>query len=171
MNFDRPILKIIPSRTDILLERLSILGLAFVWIFTIIQYLKFPNIIPIHFNAKGFANNYGDKTIIFLVPTIISVIFIGITILNKFPHIFNYIKKITAENALTEYTKATKLLRVIKLIIVVFTVILTIDICESAKAGQSKLPWWIIPIFMISMILPIFISLYPSSKNKEKQGS
>ncbi|MEP7165982.1 MAG: DUF1648 domain-containing protein [Ferruginibacter sp.] len=102
MNFERPILKIKPSGTDILLDRLSSLGLIFLWIFTVVQYSKLPDTIPIHFNASGNIDNYGNKLSIFLLPAIISIVFVGLTILNKYPHIFNYIHKITAENAVNE---------------------------------------------------------------------
>jgi hypothetical protein len=40
------------------------------------------------------------------------------TVLNRFPHIFNYTTTITEENALREYTRATRLVRYLKLTMV-----------------------------------------------------
>jgi uncharacterized membrane protein len=170
MSFERPILKLTPTKSDILLDRLSLLGLLFSWIFTIFQYSKLPSIIAIHFSSNGNADNFGDKATIFILPAIISIVLIGLSVLCRYPHTFNYMQKITKENAIIEYTKATRLIRIIKLIIVAFTVILTFDIIQSAKAGHSNLPWWIIPVFIFSMISPIIISVSLSSNNRQKHG-
>jgi O-antigen/teichoic acid export membrane protein len=77
---------------------------------------------------------------------------------------------ITAENAMEEYTKATGLLRVIKLIVVIFTLIIIFFIVQSAKAGHSTLSWWILPVFIAAMIIPVVISIFNAFKNKRPYG-
>jgi len=168
MDFERPIIKIIPSRPDILLDRISLLTIIALWIFTIVQYFQLPVSIPIHFNLKAEIDNYGDKATIFILPAIISIVFAGLTVLNKFPHIFNYPRSITADNAVEEYTKATRLIRIIKLVIAVFALLISFFIVQSAKARHSALPMWIIPVFMIAMIAPVVATVSSSFKNKQK---
>jgi uncharacterized membrane protein len=167
MDFERPMIKIIPSRADILLDRISLLTIIALWIFTIVQYFQLPDSIPIHFNIKAEIDNYGNKATIFILPAIISIVFAGLTVLNKFPHIFNYPRSITGDNAVQEYTKATRLIRIIKLVIAVFTLLISFFIAQSAKAGHSTLPVWIVPIFMIAMIAPILMTFFSTAKNKK----
>jgi uncharacterized membrane protein len=143
---------------------LSLLGLVFIWIFCIAEYAKLPEIIPTHFNVQGEADDHGSKASIFILPAIISLVYILLTILNKYPHLFNYPQTITADNAKEAYTKATQLLRIIKLIIIVFTVIIMLDMVRSAKDGHSKLTWWIIPVFILAMIIPVIISVKSAFK-------
>jgi uncharacterized membrane protein len=166
MTFERPTIKLIPSRTDILLDRTCLWIIIALWIFTIVQYCALPATIPIHLNAKAEIDNYGSKATIFLLPVIISIVVGGLTILNRYPHIFNYPRSITAANAVQEYTRATRLIRIIKLIIVIFTLLISFFIAQSAKAGHSTLPTWILPVFMIAMIAPIISTVFSSAKKK-----
>ena len=167
---NRPIIPLIPSRSAQLLDRLSLLGLVFIWIYCIAQYTKLPDIIPTHFNMKGLPDDHGSKASIFMLPAIISLVYILLTFLNRYPHLFNYPQSITADNAKEAYTSATKLISIIKLIIIIFTVILSIDIVRSAKSGESTLTWWIIPAFILAMIIPVFITIRDSFKSKPKSS-
>jgi len=93
-------------------------------------------------------------------------VFVLLTILNRYPHIFNYPQSITEANAKAMYTSATTLLRIIKLIIVVFTMLIMIEMIRSARAGHSQLTWWFIPAFVLSLLIPVVISIYTSFKKK-----
>lgn len=170
MESQRPVLKLIPSKLDRALDKLCILGLIILWIFTITEYLKLPEVIATHFNTAGEADNHGSKTTLFILPVIITVVVPGMTLLNKYPHIFNYTQKITEENAVQQYTIATRLTRTIKLIITVFALFLMFEITRSATSNSSKLQWWAIPIFMFSMIIPVIISLYWFKNGKKKHN-
>ena len=67
---------------------------------TVANYFELPEIIPTHYNEAGEADSYGDKLNILALPIISTLLFIGLTILNKRPHLFNYPSEITKENAL-----------------------------------------------------------------------
>lgn len=168
MSFQRPVIKIKLSRTDIITDRLSLIFIVMTWVFTFIQYPSLPKIIPVHFDLKGNINYYGNKGTIFILPIIITIVVTGLSFLNKYPHVFNYPYKITPENALASYIKATRLLRILKLIISVFTLAIIFEMIRSAKTGHSTFQWWLIPLFMCSMIIPVIISLYDLSKSKKR---
>jgi hypothetical protein len=164
MNADRPKITLKLSQLDKLLEALSIAGMIFMWVYVLLEYSSLPAIIPIHFDLRGNIDNYGDRWTIFLLPAIISIVFAGLTILTKYPHVFNYTRKITTGNAMVEYTSATRTIRVIKFVIVLFLNIIVYNVVQSAKTGHSTLPAWTIIAFMIAMFLPVMISLYLSWK-------
>jgi uncharacterized membrane protein len=155
---ERPRLTLQPSKLDISLDVISLMALLFIWIYTIVQYANLPAIIPTHFDINGKIDDYGSKAVIFILPSIITVVLIGLSLLNKYPHIFNYTTKITKDIAQQQYTIATRLLRIIKMVIVLFTSVLMVDIINATKTGYSLLHWWVILIFMMAMILPIVFS-------------
>lgn len=124
MNTFRPKFKIPFSKTDWILEGIGLLLLAMIWIVVIMSYQQLPHQIPIHFNSIGEADSLGDKSMIFVLLVILTVLFIILTIINCFPHQFNYLTTITEENAHKEYTKATKMIRFLKIgIVLIFGII------------------------------------------------
>ena len=107
------------TKVDMASEIISWVLIIFIWILTITNYLNFPDIIATHYNDAVNADELVEKWIIFTLPLVVTVLFVGMSILNKFPHIYNYPINITKENAFTQYTNATRLIRYLKLIVVV----------------------------------------------------
>ena len=121
----RPKLKLELNQTDKIIEIIGSITVLGIWIFTIVNYFDLPEIIPTHYNGAGKANGFGKKEAILILPTISTMIFIGITILNKYPHVFNYPDTITEKNALFQYTNMTRMLRFLKLsVVIIFGVII-----------------------------------------------
>lgn len=121
----RPRIKITPSSLDNKLELTSKIFLAIIWAFSLYIFWISPSIIPSHFNASGQADDYGNKLILLILPTLGTLFYFGLSKLNKYPHTFNYMVKITADNAEKQYTIATRILRFLKLaILVMFSLIL-----------------------------------------------
>ena len=131
--------------------------LVFMWGLTAFTYSRLPAIIPIHYNSAGEADNYGKRETIILLPVIATIIFIGITQLNKHPYLFNYTVKITAENAPRQYSLATRMLRYLKLsIMIIFTVIVLVTYLYAA--GLSNGPGaWFLPFLFGIIFLPMII--------------
>lgn len=93
MKTGRPKLKVPLEGLDIVLDLLSATLLILLVVFTAMSYSELPDTIPTHFNAKGEADGYSEKSMLWLIPTLSLVLYIGLFILNKFPHIHNYIGK------------------------------------------------------------------------------
>ena len=151
---NRPILKISLTPVDKALEIFGWFTLAVLWCFTIYSYSKLPDIIPIHFNAHGQVNGRGSKATIFILPVIASIVFAGMTILNKYPHIFNYPANLTNENALRQYTNATSMLRYIKSIIVVIFLLIVLFTYWTAIGKTSGLGVWFVPLTFVMIACP-----------------
>ncbi len=121
-----------------------------------------PDTIPIHFNASGRADSYGNKGTIFILPIIASIVFIGLTILNQYPHIFNYLTEITEANAVYQYSIVTRMIRFFKVLIaVLFTIIVSITFLTSIHIINGIGSWFlplIIAVFFIPALYCIAIS-------------
>ena len=152
---ERPKLKLELTKTDKIVEITGWFSVAAIWSLIIITYNNLPNIIPIHYNITGEINRHGGKINILLLPLTATVIFVGLTILNKFPHIFNYLNNITKENALRYYTEATKLIRSLKLLFVIIFGFLEFGTIQVATGKADGLGTW----FLLSMIGVCFIPL------------
>ena len=86
-----------------ILSLLSVLGAVVLYI---IYWIKAPNIVPIHYNIYGEADGYGSKTVLVILPILSVLMYVGLTILKKYPHIFNFPITVTEQNALSLYKMA-----------------------------------------------------------------
>ena len=162
----RPKIKLTLSPLDNTLELTSKLFLVFMWSLTLYIFIKLPTIIPIHFNALGKADNYGNKITLLILPLIATIIYFAITQLNKQPHILNYMTTITKENAQKEYTSATRFLRFLKLVILlIFSLIILFTYLTSSSVADGS-GFWFLPITFGLLLIPTVISISQSFKKK-----
>jgi len=163
---ERPRLKIELTISDKIFEFVGWLLVILVWGLTIMNYSNLPNTIPTHYNALGQADAFGGKASILLLPIVATVLFIGITIINKFPHIFNYPINITKDNALRQYTNATRLLRYFKLIIVFIFGLVSYQSIRHANEQIYGLGPWFLPLIMLLIFVPLIYFIFRSFKTK-----
>lgn len=156
---ERRILKIELSFLDKFWEILGWLILILFWIMTALNYSNFPNSIPTHFDFAGTPDGFGEKSTIFVLAVLSSVLFIGMTILNRFPHIFNYPTKITSENAERQYTIATRLIRYLKLIVVFTFSTIGLMTLLTTNNKLSGLGIWFLPLFIGIVIIPMIYAI------------
>jgi uncharacterized membrane protein len=92
------------------LKVLSVLLMAilFGYIFYIWNYL--PAKVPTHFNGAGRIDGWGGKGSLWMLPIIGLLLFMILSSLGRFPHIFNYPVTITEENAPKLYLEARRML-------------------------------------------------------------
>lgn len=156
------------SRFDKNLEMISKIFLIVMWGLTLYTFLRLPTTIPIHFNASGQADSYGNKTTHLILPALATIIYFGLTQLNKYPHIFNYMPKINENNAEKQYTIATRLLRFLKLsIVLIFSWIILFTYLTTIGVANG-LGLWFLPLTEGLLLIPIVISISKSLKKKNK---
>jgi uncharacterized membrane protein len=115
----RPKINIELTAFDRKVEGFALAILILMWIGTMVFFERLPEVIPSHFSLSGKADGFRDKTSIFFLPLIATIIYIGMTLINRHPHLYNYLSPVTSENAQGIYTSATRMIRVLKLIIIV----------------------------------------------------
>ena len=127
-----------------------------------------PETIPTHFNFKGEADGYGSKSDLWILPGIAILIYSLFSILNRFPHIHNYMVNITEENAMKNYRFSSRMLRFVLLsVLVLFTLIQHKIITYDGSGNISMGNWLNSFIIGIIAILPIFIIVYQYKINKK----
>lgn len=167
MNKDRPRIKVPFQGFDIVLELISISLLLLMWVYLIIEYQNLPKIIASHFNAKGEPDSYSNKMYLWFIPILSTGMYIGLFILNKYPHIHNYMVNITEENALKNYQFSTRIVRVVNTLTIIMFVYIIYYIVQSVKQHEIQFSNWFLPIVIsFSILLPIGIFLYNRKLNK-----
>ncbi|MGL2963420.1 DUF1648 domain-containing protein [Flavobacterium sp. RSB2_4_14] len=151
--------------TDKFLEVMGLLVLIFFWIFTLSNYNQLPEIIPTHFGAEGKPDEYGAKWTIFTLPTVSSILYIGLTIAIRFPHHFNYLVTITEENAEKQYTLVTRLLLMLKLMVLLVFLLLDFQTVQIALGQPDIFGRWFLLIVFGMVFVPLFYFLIQTSKN------
>jgi uncharacterized membrane protein len=162
----RPKLNIELTAADKAIEAICLLSLIALWISTVVFFPHLPDQIPTHFNASGEADVNGSKTQIFTLPAIATILYIGLTIVNRHPHIYNYVTPVTAKNARQLYTFATRLIRALKLVVVlIFSGIVLMTFHVSLR-GSKNIGWWFLPLAMALMALPVILYLVKMLKDR-----
>lgn len=150
---ERPRIRIPLSSADKIIEAVSLLLLLIIWAAILLTFEKLPEQVPLHFNASGEIDRYGKKTELFIVPIIATMLYVGLSFLNQYPHIFNYMRKVHRRNAKILYTNSTKMLRLLKLILmIIFGAIVFISF-RAAFTGVG-LERWFLPVAIVLLLLP-----------------
>ncbi len=163
---ERPKIKLALSTTDKLIEIIGWLSVIGIWVSTVANYSALPEKIPIHYNAAGEADGFGGKVTILTLPLIATILFVSMSVLNKYPEIFNYPTTITEENARTQYNSATRLIRVIKAIIVLIFTVISYRTIQTATSKADGLGVLFLPITLALIFIPIIYYVYKSFKAK-----
>lgn len=160
MSKQRPIIKIELSKSDKIIETIGIVILILLWIYVIYNYYTLPDTINTHFNAQGKPDGKGDKSFIIVFPIFTTIMNIILTTINQYPENFNYMVEITEENALEQYTKATKMIRILKIIITCMFTYISWKVINNTGVNI----FIIILMFLAIIINILYFSLKKSKK-------
>ena len=97
MKTNRPRVDVPLQSIDILLDIISATLIILMIVYVATSYGELPDIIPSHFNGKGEIDGHSEKTTLWFLPAISIAMFIGLFILNKYPHMHNYMQNLSNE--------------------------------------------------------------------------
>ncbi len=146
---EQPQINIPTQAIDRILEMLAILGLITLVSIPIVYYLDLPSQIPIHYDAQGVVDTYGDKILLLVLTAIGTVLFLLLTFLNTRPHKFSYPTKITSNNAFVQYRLATRLIRFLKTISMLAFAFISYQTVDTALGLANGLGTWFLPVLLI----------------------
>jgi uncharacterized membrane protein len=160
----QPKLDIPRLQTEYLLDFLSAGVFLFSIIFLFLNWNYIPETIPTHFGITGKADTWGNKYTILLFPSILLILFTGLTILIRYPHIYNYLFPITEVNVHRQYKLARIFICMLKLeLILLFTFLELITIFVATGKAEG-LGIEFLPIFMIMIFGTIGTYIWQSYK-------
>ena len=137
-------MKINKNRYDIFVEIICLTLLIGTLIYLFINWNSIPDEIPGHYNAMGEIDRMGRKGELFVVPIVNWLMYLGITLIEKFPEVWNTGVKVTKKNKERVYRTLKNMLSTMKLIIVAVFTYITINSAQSLS-----LPVWFLPVFLV----------------------
>lgn len=134
------------SKYDIVINLICLLLLFGVVAYLAINWNSIPDKVPGHYNAVGEVDRWGNKGEILVLPITGWIMYIGITVLEHFPQMWNTGVAVTEENKTRIYRILKNMIVTTKLLVVSVFVYLAIN-SMSAKA----LSIWFLPVFLVLM--------------------
>ena len=102
------------NKLDTIAEVFCMILLIVTTLYTIYMYIQLPEKIPIHYNAAGVIDRYGNKLEIFILLIVTWVMYIGLSLLTRVPQFWNTGVSVTAENKDRVYLILKNMLNIIK---------------------------------------------------------
>ncbi|UOR11182.1 DUF1648 domain-containing protein [Halobacillus amylolyticus] len=139
---NQPRIKLPASTFEKFSTLLSFLAIVVAFIYLFIVWTRIPDTIPVHFSVSGEPDRYGGKWSVVALPIISLFIWVTFTMLEKYPHVHNYIVNINENNAGAQYKNAVLMLSMLKLVIVLTFSYLTWASIQIGLGYQESLGLW-----------------------------
>lgn len=152
MFSDRPIFRLPWRPLDRVLEGLSLLGLVLVLVLPAVSYAELPETIPIHFSATGEPDGWGGRAMIFLMPGLGVVLYGLMTFVGRMPHRYNYLWKITEENAPRQYALAVRMMALVKFEVTWLLAFLAWMMVRTADGSRDGLGVLFLPVIAVVLL-------------------
>jgi len=96
------------------LEIAYVIGILAMLFAIVMYWAALPDQIPTRFGARGIPVAWSDKVALIRQLFVVVLISAGLTVLSRYPHLFNYPWRITEQNIRAQYLLARTLLNWIK---------------------------------------------------------
>lgn len=151
---ERPKLKIPKTRFELFFDGVTILlfGLSIVYLVSVWSLL--PAEVPAHYNMAGEVDRWGSKWEMVIVPIIALMMWIGMAVLERYPHVYNYLN-LTKDNVRAQYKNARLMLNVVKNIIVLLFAYMTWNDAQVALGNSESLGSSFAFIFLGTIFIPM----------------
>lgn len=141
------------NKLDTIAEVFCMILLIVTTSYTIYMYIQLPEKIPIHYNAAGVIDRYGNKLEIFILLIVTWVMYIGLSLVTRVPQFWNTGVSVTAENKDRVYRILKNMLKIIKMEIIVIFCYLIYN-----TTTLYNLPKWFVPVFLVLLFSTMLIS-------------
>ena len=137
----------------------SIVFLIYVW-------NTLPNEVPAHYNASGEVDRWGSKYELLILPIIGALMAVLMQFIEKFPELHNYPERLNANNVKEFYLLSRKMANSIKNITLFIFALMLVQSISIALEWGNPLGKWLLPIIVISVLIPIVLGIINQRKIK-----
>lgn len=160
----RPQLLIEREGIDRFLDLLGVSALIFLIIYPLINYGQLPEEFPRHF-TDGKVDAYGPKPMVWLMPALGALLYLGLRYLTRIPHRFNYAVKITDENAHQQYKIGSRMIRAVNTMVVLLISFASYMSIEIALGRTQELSPYFDILFVTGLFAVVAYYFYKSVKS------
>jgi uncharacterized membrane protein len=162
----RPKLDIPYTQFELYCEIVAVVVLIGIAFYLAAIWTKLPAQIPGHFNIMGQPDRWDGRNSIFWMLGITAALYVGISVLQRFPHIYNYPFGLTPQNVHRQYQLARQLLVLIKTEIVCSFVFIQWGIMHVARGLSQTMGPWVVPIMIVAILTTIVQYCIRASKSR-----
>jgi len=119
-------------------------------IYLVAVWSSLPDQIPGHYDFAGNVTRYDGRGTLLVVPIINWILFLGISLVELFPNIWNTGVKVTAENRARVYRILRNMIVTLKFSVVVSFLFLSVN-----QTLGGSLPGWYTPALLSLMFVPM----------------
>lgn len=156
----RPVLNIPLSPTEVFLEAFAAIGLVTILVLTYRYWPVVPSMIPTHFGVTGMADAWGGKETLLLLPTVSVLMYATMTLISRYPQLYNYPWPITGQNAEIQYRLARSFMVCSKTEIMWLFTFIQWKTVQTAAGKAEGLGTAFLPVFLVFIIGTLAIYLY-----------
>ena len=158
---EQPIILDLPfTSQDLALEAAAIGGLLLSIGMLILFWSQLPASVPTHFGVSGDVDGWGDKRTLLIFPSVSLILYVMLTIVNWYPHKFNYPWPITAQNARDQYQLARSLLAWLKVETIMLFAFLEWTTIRTALGQVNGLGVIFLPFVLVIIFGTVGIYFY-----------
>ena len=150
--------KTIFSKITNLISLLSVVGIV---LYVIITWKNIPDMIPGHYNIAGEIDKYSSKNSIWILIVVQILLFTMMSVLERFPNIWNTGVKITEENRERVYTNLRNMQTYLKMMIMIYFSYMTFQ-----SIGGGNLHSMSVFVFLVLVFGGMAIFLVKIFKNR-----
>lgn len=158
----QPKIRVELTEADQVLEAMAALGVALSVTALLTYWHRIPSRVPVQFNFYGKPTEWGPKNALLLLCGLVVLSYLLITILNRFPHAFNYLVPITEKNARRQYAIATRSIRWLKLELVWGYGYLLAACIRTSLNPSSHLSPWFMPVLLGAVFITLAVMIVGS---------
>ena len=114
-----------------------------------------PAVIPTHFGADGQVNGFGPRATLLMLPSVALLMFVMLEVLQRYPRIYNYAWPITEENAARQYALASRLMGVIRAMLVCLFSYVSWQTTRAAAGDPGGLGAGFLPLMLLGTFGPL----------------
>ena len=146
------------SKITNLISLLSVVGIV---LYVIITWKSIPDMIPGHYNIAGEIDKYSSKNSIWILIVVQILLFTMMSVLERFPNIWNTGVKITEENRERVYTNLRNMQTYLKMMIMIYFSYMTFQ-----SIGGGNLHSMSVFVFLVLVFGGMAIFLIKIFKNR-----
>lgn len=154
-------MKINRTGYDIVVNIICVGLLLGIVVYLMFSWERIPEKIPGHYNVAGDIDRWGSKEELLILLIITWIMYIGLTVIEKFPQMWNTGVQVTEQNKEQVYRILKKLLETVKLVTVAAFSFITVN-----SSIAIELPLWYLPLFLILMFGSIIFFIIKLKKVK-----
>lgn len=161
---ERPKLALPKTRFEIIFDCLTLCVLLVTLGYLVTIWKMLPAEVPAHYNIVGEVDRWGSKWEILVTPMIAILMWLGMTVLEKYPHVYNYLN-LRKDNVAVQYLNARLLLHVIKNMFALLFAYVTWNDIQVALEKSESLSGYFPFVFLGAIFIPMIFFIARSLRH------